>query len=143
MPMTDTEPERPDDTWLREGGNEDVADYIVAVVQRADRAEAEVERLKAVDKFYRQLKSRIEDEYGHEWDKAEREVFDSNNQGYLMIVAEAFNLRHTAHEQDIEAAYRIGWSAGVYIASNGDPVDGSDDVDDCFARFKAQKGGSA
>lgn len=66
MPMTDAEPERPDDTWLREGGNEDVADYIVAVVQRADRAEAEVERLKAA----------------HEQDKDEAWI-EGWNQGHM------------------------------------------------------------
>lgn len=44
-----------------------------------------------------------------------------------------------AHEQDIEAAARRGWHAGVYDATNGDRLDGSDDVDGFIARFKASR----
>ena len=37
--MTDVE--RPDDTWLREGGHEDVANYIAALVAEKDTLKAD------------------------------------------------------------------------------------------------------
>ena len=70
--MTDVE--RPDDTWLREGGNTDVADYIAAMV-------AENERIKTT--LSAEMKAHAHDVWEHTA-RHEQDIGEAVHAGFIM-----------------------------------------------------------
>jgi len=102
-----------------------------------DRLTAEVERLKTevsiADQYDREANAKM---LARQCDLARQAETDL---ALIQRTNDTLRQRLARHEQDIEAAVRRGWNAGVYAASNGDRIDGSDDVEEFVARYRAER----